>query len=215
MTLVLHNYFRSSSSIRVRAALKLKGIDYSYVPHHLRKDEQTQPDYLRLNPQGVVPTLVLEDGAIIRQSLAIIEYLEEIHPTPPLLPRDPLDRAHIRSIALAIACEIHPINNLRVLARLRGEFGADDAAVNDWFRHWVGVTFGPLETILASDPRRGKFCYGDTPGLADICIMAQCVNNQRFGVDMGPYPTLTAIFQSCLAVPAMAAALPAAQPDAE
>jgi len=215
MSLVLHNYFRSSSSTRVRAALNLKGLAFDYIPHHLRKGEQTAPDYLKLNPQGLVPALQLEGGDVLVQSLAIMEYLDEVHPTPALLPRDPVDRAYVRALALAIACEIHPINNLRVLGDIRQRFGADDEAVNSWFRHWVDVTFRPLEQTLATDGRRGLFCFGDEPGLADICILAQVINNKRFAVDMAPYPTLSAIYQNCLAVPALAAALPDKQPDAE
>jgi maleylpyruvate isomerase len=215
MSLVLHNYFRSSSSTRVRAALNLKGLAFDYIPHHLRKGEQTAPDYLKLNPQGLVPALQLESGDVLVQSLAIMEYLDEVHPTPALLPRDPVDRAYVRALALAIACEIHPINNLRVLGDIRQRFGADDEAVNSWFRHWVDVTFRPLEQTLATDGRRGLFCFGDEPGLADICILAQVINNKRFAVDMAPYPTLSAIYQNCLAVPAFAAALPDKQPDAE
>ena len=215
MSLVLHNYFRSSSSTRVRAALNLKGLAFDYIPHHLRKGEQTAPDYLKLNPQGLVPALQLESGDVLVQSLAIMEYLDEVHPTPALLPRDPVDRAYVRALALAIACEIHPINNLRVLGDIRQRFGADDEAVNSWFRHWVDVTFRPLEQTLANDGRRGLFCFGDEPGLADICILAQVINNKRFAVDMAPYPTLSAIYQNCLAVPALAAALPDKQPDAE
>jgi maleylpyruvate isomerase len=215
VSLVLHNYFRSSSSIRVRAALKLKGLDYAYVAHHLRKGEQRAPDYLGLNQQGLVPTLVVDGGAAIRQSLAIIEYLDEVYPAVPLLPAAPLDRAYVRSIALAIACEIHPLNNLKVLSYIRDTFGADETAAQAWFAHWVTTTFEPLERIVRTDPRRGRFCCGDAPGVADICILAQFANNSRFNLDMTPYPTLSAIYQSCLDVPAMAASLPANQPDAE
>ncbi len=213
--LVLHNYFRSSTSVRLRAALNLKGLAYDYVAHHLRKGEHRAPGFLAVNPQGLVPAVVLEDGSTLVQSLAIIEYLDETHPEPPLLPRDPLDRARVRALAYAIACEIHPVNNLRILAYLKSTFGADEAATHAWFRHWVAETFAPLEAMLAGDARTGRFCHGDTPGLADLCLYAQVINNRRFGVDMAPYPTIGRIFEACQAVPALADAAPDRQPDAE
>ncbi len=213
--LVLHNYFRSSTSVRLRAALNLKGLAYDYVAHHLRKGEHRAPGFLAVNPQGLVPALVLEDGSTLVQSLAIIEYLDETYPEQPLLPRDPLDRARVRALAYAIACEIHPVNNLRILAYLKSTFGADEAATHAWFRHWVAETFAPLEAMLAGDARTGRFCHGDTPGLADLCLYAQVINNRRFGVDMAPYPTIGRIFEACQAVPALADAAPDRQPDAE
>lgn len=213
--LVLHNYFRSSTSIRLRAALNLKGLPYTYVAHHLRKGEHRDPAFLALNPQGLVPALVLEDGQALTQSLAIIEYLDEVHPQPPLLPADPVDRARVRALAYAIACEIHPVNNLRVLGYIKTAFGADEEATTAWFRHWVAETFAPLETMLAGDARTGRFCHGDTPGLADLCLHAQVMNNRRFGVDMAPYPTIARIFDACAALPAFADAAPDRQPDAE
>lgn len=213
--LVLHNYFRSSTSIRLRAALNLKGLDYRYVAHHLRKGEQRSPDYLALNPQGLVPALVLEDGEVLTQSLAIIEYLDETYPQPPLLPEDAADRARVRSLAYAVACEIHPVNNLKVLAYLKSVFGADEAATTAWFRHWVAETFAALEAMLAGDRRTGRFCHGDAPGLADLCLYAQAINNRRFGVDMSPYPVISRIFDACAELPAFAAAAPDRQPDAE
>lgn len=214
-SLTLHSYFRSSTSIRLRSALALKGLDYTYVAHHLRDGGQRRPDYLAINPQGLVPALELEDGAVLTQSLAIIEYLDETHPEPPLLPESPTDRARIRAIALAVACEIHPINNLKVLSYLRTAFDADEAAVTAWFRHWVGETFAPLEAMLAEDVRTGTFCHGEQPGLADICLHAQVLNNRRFGVDMSPYPTIGRIVDACLELPAFVAAAPENQPDAE
>jgi maleylpyruvate isomerase len=213
--LVLHNYFRSSTSIRLRTALNLKGLTYAYVAHHLRKGEQRSDAFLSVNPQGLVPALELEDGTVLTQSLAIIEYLDEVHPTPPLLPQDAVGRARVRALAYAIACEIHPVNNLRVLAHIRGEFGADDDAVTRWFRHWVDETFTPLEKMLAEHPATGRFCHGDTPSLADICLHAQVLNNGRFGVDMSRYPVISRIFDACREVPAFAQAEPANQPDAE
>jgi maleylpyruvate isomerase len=213
--LILHNYFRSSTSIRLRAALNLKGLTYDYAPHHLRKGEQRDAAYLAINPQGLVPALVLEDGAVLTQSLAIIEYLDEIHPSPPLLPQSALDRARVRALANAIALEIHPVNNLRVLAYLRSVFGAGDEAISTWFKHWVAETFAPLEAMLARDARTGRFCHGDAPGLADLSLYAQVLNNERFGVDMSPYPTISRIFAVCAMQAAFAAAAPDKQPDAE
>ena len=211
---LLHGYFRSSAAFRVRIALNLKGLAYDQTFRHLRKGEQRAPDYLKLNPMGLVPTLEI-DGQTLTQSLAIIEYLEETRPTPALLPKDAAERARVRSISLALAAEIHPINNLRVLEDLRSRFGADDAAVALWFRHWVEVTFAPLETRLASEAHTGKFCHGDTPGLADICLVPQVINNTRFDVDMAPYPTIARIHKACLELDAFKNALPANQPDAE
>ena len=211
---LLHGYFRSSTAFRVRIALNLKGLAYDQTFRHLRKGEQRAPDYLKLNPQGLVPTLEI-DGQTLTQSLAIIEYLEETRPTPALLPKDAAERARVRSISLALAAEIHPINNLRVLEDLRSRFGADDAAVALWFRHWVEVTFAPLEARLASEAHTGKFCHGDTPGLADICLVPQVINNTRFDVDMTPYPTIARIHKACLELDAFKSALPANQPDAE
>ena len=211
---LLHGYFRSSTAFRVRIALNLKGLVYDQTFRHLRKGEQRAPDYLKLNPQGLVPTLEI-DGQTLTQSLAIIEYLEETHPAPALLPRDAAGRARVRSLAYAVALEIHPINNLRVLEDLKTRFGADDAAAAGWFRHWVAETFGALETRLANEAQTGKFCHGDTPGLADICLVPQVINNTRFNVDMTPYPTISRINAACLELEAFKAALPANQPDAE
>lgn len=213
--LVLHNYFRSSTSTRLRAALNLKGLSYDYVSHHLRKDAHRSADYLAVNPQGLVPSLVLGDGTVLTQSLAIIEYLNEVHPEPPLLPEAAVDRARIRALACAVACEIHPVNNLRVLSYLKSAFGADDDAAADWFRHWVNETFDPLERMLAGDSRTGRFCHGDMPGLADVCLYAQVLNNRRFNVDMSRYPTIGRIFKACTALPEFERAAPDKQPDAE
>ena len=211
----LHNYFRSSASIRVRAALNLKGLDYVYAGHALRKGEHRTPEFLELNPQGLVPALVLADGTVLTQSLAIIDYLDTTLPDPPLLPRAAKDRARVRALAYAVACDIHPVNNLRVLQFLQTRFGADESAVADWFRHWVGETFQPLETMLAGSARTGRFCHGDGPTLADICLFAQVVNNRRFGVDMAAYPVIERIFDACIALPAFERSLPEHQPDAE
>jgi len=213
--LILHNYFRSSTSTRLRAALNLKGMTYDYVSHHLKKGEHRSPGYLAINPQGLVPAVVLPDGHVLTQSLAIIEYLDETVPEPPLLPETAVDRARVRALAYAIACEVHPVNNLRVLAYLKSDFGADDEAAAAWFRHWVDETFVPLEKMLAQDPRTGRFCHGNRPGLADVCLYAQALNNRRFNVDMAPYPTIVRIFEACAALPQFVQAAPENQPDAE
>ncbi|TGW05834.1 maleylacetoacetate isomerase, partial [Mesorhizobium sp. M2D.F.Ca.ET.145.01.1.1] len=180
--MVLHNYYRSSTSYRVRIALEMKGLSYDYVPHHLRHGEHLEAAYLAVNPQGLVPALICNDGTLLTQSLAIIEFLDETTPEPPLLPKDPLGRARVRMLAQMIACDIHPVNNLRVLTSLRTLFGAGDQDVANWFRHWVNEGFGPLETLLTASPETGTFCHGDTPGLADICLVAQVTSNARFGV---------------------------------
>jgi len=211
----LYNYFRSSTSYRVRVALKMKGVAYHYRAIHLRKGEQLSTSYLALNGQGLVPTLELANGTRLTQSLAIIEYLDEAYPEPPLLPVDTLGRARVRAIAQMIALDIHPINNLRVLAEIRTRFGADEDAVAAWFRHWVEATFGPLETLLASDRATGRFCHGDKPTLADICLVAQVANHARFQVDMAPYPTIGRIAAAATDLDAFKRAAPASQPDAE
>lgn len=213
--LVLHNYYRSSTSYRVRIALEMKGLTYQYVPHHLRHGEHLEPAYLSVNPQGLVPALILGDGTLLTQSLAIIEFLNETWPEPPLLPQDALGRARVRMLAQMIACDIHPVNNLRVLTSLRTQFGAGDEDVVNWFRHWVSEGFQPLEKILASSSETGTFCHDDTPGLADICLVAQVTSNARFGVDLAPYPTITRIHAACMALPAFQKAAPENQIDAE
>jgi len=213
--LVLHNYYRSSTSYRARIALEMKGLRYDYVPHHLRHGEHLEPAYLSVNPQGLVPALVLDDGTLLTQSLAIIEYLDEVQPTPPLLPKDSLGRARVRMLAQMIACDIHPVNNLRVLTSLRTLFGAGDQDITNWFRHWVNEGFQPLEKNLASSPQTGTFCHGEAPGLADICLAAQITSNARFGVDLTPYPTITRINAACMALPAFQKAAPQNQIDAE
>lgn len=213
--LILHNFFRSSASVRLRVALNLKGLLFDHVAYHLRKGEHRSPDYLAINPQGLVPALELPGRIFLTQSMAIIEYLDEAHPRPSLLPENPLDRARVRALSQAIGCDIHPVNNLRVLNYLRANFGAGDDAVNSWFRHWVAETFGPLELMLAGDRRTGRFCHGDAPGMADIFLYAQMLNNTRFGVDMKPYPTIQRIRDACAALSEFQAAAPDKQPDAE
>ncbi|OBQ74961.1 maleylacetoacetate isomerase [Mesorhizobium erdmanii] len=213
--IVLHNYYRSSTSYRARIALEMKGLSYTYVPHHLRHGEHLEPAFLAVNPQGLVPALVLDDGTVLTQSLAIIEYLDEIQPAPPLLPKDALGRARVRMLAQMIACDIHPVNNLRVLTSLRTLFGAGDQDITNWFRHWVNEGFQPLEKILASSRQTGTFCHGEAPGLADICLAAQIASNARFGVDLAPYPTIARINAACMALPAFQKAAPQNQIDAE
>lgn len=213
--IALHNYYRSSTSFRVRIALEMKGLSYRYVAHHLRHGEHLEPAYLSVNPQGLVPALVWSDGTLLLQSLAIIEFLDETVPEPALLPKDTHGRARVRMLAQMIACDIHPVNNLRVLTSLRAVFGAGDQDIINWFRHWVNETFEPLEKLLSSSPETGEFCHGDTAGLADICLAAQVVNNARFNVDMTPYPTISRIHAECMALLAFQKAAPQNQPDAE
>ncbi|WP_433868112.1 maleylacetoacetate isomerase [Ralstonia wenshanensis] len=209
----LYSYFRSSASFRVRIALELKGLPYEYAPVHLLKGEQAAPDFVKLNPDALVP--VLCDGAsVLSQSLAIIEYLDEAHPEPALLRGSAFDRAHIRAIALAIACEIHPINVTRILKHLQRTFDMSDVARHDWCRHWIRLGFAALEERLSQDARTGACCVGDTPTLADLCLVPQVFNGKRFDVAVEDYPTLARIFAHCMTQPAFQRAAPAAQPDA-
>ncbi|MGD9537301.1 MAG: maleylacetoacetate isomerase [Alphaproteobacteria bacterium] len=212
MPLTLHTYFYSSAAYRVRIALNLKGIAYQAVTHDLRRKAHHDDAFLRLNPQGLVPALV-DGGEVITQSLAIIEYLEETHPEPTLLPADPPGRARVRAIAQAIACDIHPLNNLRVLRYLVHEAGLSDAAKDAWYAHWVALGFEAIETMLAGDPRTGRFCHGDAPGLADCCLVPQVANARRFKLPLDAYPTILRIDEAARALPAFAAAAPEAQAD--
>lgn len=213
---VLHNYFRSSSSYRVRIALNLKGLTYQYVPVHLNRDggQQFRPEFKSLNPQGLVPVLS-EDGIHVSQSLAILEYLEEKYPVTPLLPTAIEDRAYVRQLALAVACEIHPLNNLRVLKFLTGGLGLSEDAKTNWVRHWTELGLSALEQELSRSEKRGRFCFGDAPTIADCCLIPQLFNAQRFGVDLAPYPTLMKIDEECRKLPAFERAHPARQPDSE
>ncbi len=213
MTLVLHNYFRSSTSTRVRAALNLKGLEFDYVSHALLKDEQRGAAHLALNPQGLVPTLVTDDGPL-PQSLAIIEWLDEVHPQPPLLPADAWGRARVRSLAHIIALDVHPVNNLRILKHLETEYGVNADGKAAWFRKWAEQGMASLETRLSSEAQTGTYCHGETPGLADLCLFAQVLNNERFGVALDAYPTIARIHNACMALPAFERAAPANQPDA-
>lgn len=209
----LYTYFRSSAAYRVRIALNLKGLAYDSVPVHLVKDggQQKKPEYLALNPQGLVPALQV-DGQALTQSLAIIEYVDETHPSPPLLPADPLGRARVRAIAQAIACDIHPVNNLRVLQYLSGRLGLDQAAKDEWYRHWVQTGLQAVEAMLAAE---GAFCHGDSPGLADCCLIPQVFNARRFNCDLSALPKIVAIAERCETLAAFAQAAPANQPDFE
>jgi maleylacetoacetate isomerase len=210
----LYGYFRSSAAFRVRIALNLKKLDYETAAIHLRRNDQSKPDYRSVNPQGLVPTLE-DTGRTLIQSLAIIEYLDEIYPIPPLLPKDPVDRARVRALAGIVACDIHPINNLRVLRYLTHGLGHDDTAIATWYNHWIAEGFLALERLLARDGRTGTFCHGDAPGLADVTLVPQVLNAERYQLDLGPYPTVTRIYQSCMQLEAFIAAHPNNQPDRE
>jgi maleylacetoacetate isomerase len=210
----LYGYFRSSAAFRVRIALNLKRLDYESAFIHLRRGDQRQPGFLEVNPQGLVPALET-DGQMLIQSLPIIEYLDERHPEPPLLPGDAAGRARVRALAAIVACDIHPINNLRVLRYLQRPLGHDQAAIAAWYNHWIDSGFGAFEPLLAGDPRTGAFCHGDAPGLADIALVPQVVNAGRYNLELAPYPTIVRIYESCMRLDAFAAALPERQPDQE
>jgi maleylacetoacetate isomerase len=216
MSLTLYSYWRSSAAFRVRIALNLKGLAHESVPKHLLRDggEQRRADYLALNPQGLVPALD-HDGTLLTQSLAICEYLEENWPEPPLLPGDAVARARIRAMALVVACDIHPLNNLRVLQYLRGELHADDAAVERWARAWIGRGFAALEELIARNSADGRHCHGDQVTLADVFLLPQVFNSRRVDLDLAPYPRLRAVAAHLESLPAFSAARPEVQPDAE
>ena len=210
----LYSFFRSSAAFRVRIALNLKQVAYETVAIHLRRNDQSKPDYRTVNPQGLVP--VLEDGGHrLIQSLAIIEYLDETRPEPPLLPKDPAERVRVRALAEIVACDIHPINNLRVLRYLIHELGHDEVTIGKWYNHWIAAGFEALEPLLASDARTGDFCHGNAPGLADIALVPQVVNAERYRLDLTPYPTLVRIFENCMRLESFIAAHPSNQPDYE
>jgi maleylpyruvate isomerase len=207
----LHGYFRSSASWRVRIALNMKRLGAESLPHHLRKGEQRDPAYLAINPQGLVPTLQ-EGGAVITQSLAIIEWLDELHPEPPLLPKDPLRRAHVRGFALAVACDIHPVQNLKVLARLR-QLGLPEDEVTGWAAWANREGLSACESLIAKEP--GPFCFGAVPTMADLCLVPQLANARRFGVDVDAFPRLLKAEAAAGNIKAFADAAPERQPDAE
>jgi len=212
-TMILYSYFRSSAAYRARIALNLKGLAYEQRSVHLVRGEQRSAGYLELNPQGLVPMLVVGDRRLT-QSLAIVEYLDEKHPQPPLLPVSPEDRAWVRAVALGIACDIHPLNNTRVLKYLSRNLQLDEPRRNEWYRHWVTEGFAALERQLA-EHGSGRFCHGDTPTLADVFLVPQVANANRFDVDLAPYPRIRAVNEACLALEPFAAAQPSRQPDAE
>jgi maleylpyruvate isomerase len=207
----LYDYWRSSAAYRVRIALQLKGVAHKPVPVNLRSGAHRTLDYLGRNPQGLVPTL--EDGpAKLTQSLAILEYLEETHPEPPLLPKEPLARAEVRSLALLVACEIHPVNNLRVLQRLQHRLGLDDRDVNGWYRHWIAEGFTALEARLKTTA--GRYAFGDAVTIADLCLVPQVYHARRYHCDLTSFPTIERVDAACRELPAFDAAKPDRQPDA-
>jgi maleylacetoacetate isomerase len=214
--LKLHGYFRSSAAFRVRIALNYKQLSYQSIPVHLLRDggEQHSASFRQRNPAHLVP--VLEDGPLtLTQSLAIIEYLEETHPTPALLPRDAAGRARVRALALTIACDIHPLNNLRVMRYLKSPLEIDDARRDEWSRHWIALGFAALEAMLAQPGAPGDYCYGDTPTLADCCLIPQVFNAQRVNCSLEAYPIIGRIYEHCMRQEVFARAAPAAQSDAE
>lgn len=210
---ILYDYFRSSAAYRVRIALNLKGIAYEPRSISLLKKAQSSAEYLSINPQGLVPTLTVNSGQHLTQSLAICEYLDEEFPDPPFMPKDALARARVRALAQSIACDLHPLNNLRVLGYLTGQLQLSDEAKLDWYRHWIASGLTAFENAL-DHPASGTFCHGDKPGLADLCLVPQWYNAKRFNCDINAYPKLTAIVERCEHLPAFAKAHPDQQPDA-
>ncbi len=208
----LFGFFRSSAAFRVRIALNLKGLAYEDAFIHLRRGDQRSDDFLAINPQGLVPALEI-DGHTLIQSMAIVEYLDETHPQPPFLPTDAAGRARVRALAAIVACDIHPINNLRVLRYLSRPLGHDQAAIETWYNHWIAIGFEAFERLLAGDRHTGDFCDGDRPGLADIALVPQIVNSERYRLDLSPYPTIARIYTNCMKLNAFAAAHPNNQPD--
>jgi maleylpyruvate isomerase len=209
----LHSFFRSGTSHRLRIALNLKGLAYNYVAVDLRREEHLSDAFRALNPQGMVPALEV-DGQIKTQSPAIIEWLEERYPTPPLLPSNVDDRAHVRALAAIVGCDIHPINNRRILEALRSDFGADEAAINRWCATWITAGFDAFEALLAADQGRGDFCYGDAPSMADVYLIPQVESARRFKVDMARWPLISAVDAACANIEAFQLATPGNQPDA-
>lgn len=212
--MILHGYYRSSASFRIRIALNLKQVAYDSRAWHLRDGEHLTAAFAILNSQGFVPVLD-DDGMLLTQSLAIIEYLDETRPNPAFLPTAAADRAYVRALAQTIACDIHPIDNLRVLKYLRSTMGASEDAIAAWYNHWIAAGFASLETTLANDRRTGDYCFGQTPGLADILLVPQVVNAANYALDMTAYPVISRIFATCMALPAFDDAHPARQADAE
>jgi maleylacetoacetate isomerase/maleylpyruvate isomerase len=209
----LYTYFRSSAAFRVRIALNLKGLPYEPVFVHLAKGEHRAAAYAKVNPQALLPTLELDDGTRLTQSLAIIEYLDEKHPAKPLIPKDLLGKARVRSLSYLIASEIHPLNNLRTLQHLKRALGQNEEQINTWYRHWIADGLAKLEAELTSS--RGKFCHGDAPSMADCCLVPQIFNARRYQSDLAPYPNTMRVFETCMQLEAFDRAQPSKQPDAE
>ena len=209
----LYTYFRSSAAFRVRIALNVKGLRYEPLFVHLAKGEHRKPEYAGVDPQALLPALV-DGGQTLSQSLAIMEYLDETHPQPALLPRDPTGRARVRSLSLLVACEIHPLNNLRTLQHLKRALGQTEDQISAWYRHWIADGFAKLEADLARGAS-GRFCHGDTPTMADCCLVPQVFNAKRYQSDLAPYPTVMRIFGACMSLEAFDRAQPSKQPDAE
>jgi maleylacetoacetate isomerase/maleylpyruvate isomerase len=212
--MLLYTYFRSSAAFRVRIALNLKQLGYEPIAVCLPKGGHRQDSYGAINPQKLVPALI-DEGNLLTQSLAIMEYLEEKHPEPPLLPQDFLERARVRSLALLVACEIHPLNNLRVLQHLKRSLGQTEEGINTWYRHWVAEGLAKFEASLANTAATGKFCHGNSPTLADCCLVPQIFNAKRYECDLAPYPVAMRVFDACMQLEAFDKAQPMKQPDAE
>jgi maleylacetoacetate isomerase len=209
--MILYGYSMSSAAYRVRIALALKGIEVTSVSKQLRRGEHRLKDFLQVNPQGLVPALELDDGRVLTQSLAIIEYLDEVHPLPPLLPEAPEDRARVRGMAQLIACDIHPLNNLRVLQYLEGPLAQAPGTRDAWYRHWIDAGFAALEEMLGRDASRGRFCFGESPTIADVCLVPQVFNARRFSVELSAYPCIVAIDAACRELAAFEGAAPEKQ----
>ena len=210
----LYSFFRSGTSHRLRIALRLKGLQVDYVPVDLRSEQHLTPEYKALNPQGLVPALVLPGGGVLTQSPAIIEWLEERYPTPPLLPADGENRARVRALAAIVGCDMHPLNNRRILEYLRNDLHHDEAAVNAWCSAWISAGFDAFEALLSGDARRGAFCFGDAPTLADVYLIPQVESARRFKLDMAAWPRIEAVDAACAHLEAFRLAAPALQPDA-
>ncbi len=207
----LYSYFRSSAAYRLRIALNLKGLDYDYVPVNLLKAEQKSDEYLRLNPQGLVPAMELPDGSTLGQSVALLEWLEETYPEPPLLPTDALARARVRSLIGSIACDTHPVCNIAVTNYLKSHFDAGQADIVDWYSTWMHRCFSAVEVVLAENA--SPFCFGEQPGMADVYLVPQVYNAQRFDIDLAPYPGIRGVVDRCIDLPAFSDAAPERQPD--
>jgi maleylacetoacetate isomerase len=211
----LYTFFRGSSPFRLRIALNLKGLPYDAVPVHLGKNEHQRPEFGAVNPQQLLPALELDDGQVLTQSLAIMEYLEEKYPKPPLLPKDPYGRARVRALSLLVACEIHPLNNKRTLDYLRSGVGRSEEQVADWYRHWIDDGLAKLEAAMTRGAGTGRFSHGDTPSMADCCLVPQVFNARRYNNDTSKFPTVMRVFGECMQLEAFERAQPSKQPDAE